>query len=76
MGEQTMMIFLKGGYKSQLSDYPPYNYIGISQLTEDMPMDVKSDGRSRNRFERSVAERNYCRGVETMRDTITFETGE
>ena len=32
--------FLKGGYKSQLLDDHPCNYIGISQLTEDLPRDV------------------------------------
>ena len=35
------MMDKKGGYKSQLSDNPPWNYIGTSQLTEDPYGDFK-----------------------------------
>ena len=42
-------VLFKGGYKSQLSDDPPWNYIGTSQLTGDPPGDVNSYGKiSRN----------------------------
>ena len=39
MEEQTMMV-KKEGYKSQLSDDPPWNYKLTPQITEDPPGDV------------------------------------
>ena len=66
------MMDKKGGYKSQLSDNPPWNYIGTSQLTEDPPGDINSDGRSSKIFEGSVAERTSCRVVANSRDPIPF----
>ena len=66
----------RGGYKSQLSDDPPWNYIGTSQLTEDPPGDINSGGRSSGSFESSFSERASRRGVATRRDPIPFETGD
>ena len=66
----------KGGYKSQLSDDPPGDYIGTSQPTEDPPGDVNSDWRNSGSFESSVAERTSGRDVLTSRDPIPFETGD
>ena len=69
-------VLFKGGYKSQLSDDPPWNYIGTSQLTEDLTGDVKSDGRISGSPESSVFERTFRCGLATRREPITFETGK
>ena len=68
--------FKKGGYKYQLSDDPPRDYIVTSQPTEDIPGDVNSDSQSSFIFESSVAERTYHHGIETRRDRINFDTGD
>ena len=68
--------FKKGVYNSQLSDDPPWKYIGTYQITEDPHGDVNSDGQSCVIFESSVSERTSCCVVETSRSTINFETGE
>ena len=72
-----MMIKKGGGYKSQMSDYPPWNCIGTSQLTEDPSGGVNSDGRSSgSSFERSVYNRTSRLGVVTRRDPIHFDAGD
>ena len=74
MEEKTMMV-KKGGYKSQMLDEPPRNYIGTSQITDDLPGDVNSYGRSSGGFDISVSEKTSWHGVATRRDPIPFETG-
>ena len=80
-GEQYGVVsgddgFLKGGYKSQLLDDHPWNYIGISQLTEDLPRDVNSYGKISGRFESSVSERTSRHVISTRRGPIPFGAGE
>ena len=67
--------FFKGGYKSQLSDDPPWNYIGTYQITEDLPRDVNSYGKISGRFESSVSERTSRHVISTRRGPIPFDTG-
>ena len=66
----------KGGYKSQLSDDTPGNYIGTSHTTEDPPRYFNSDEKGIGSFDSSVAERISCRGVATRKEPIRFETGD
>ena len=68
--------FKIGGYKSQLTDDPPGDYMVTSHPNEDPPEDVNSYGQSSGIFESSVVERTSRRGVSTRRDPITFEIGE
>ena len=71
-----MMILKGGGYKSQMSDYTPWNYIGTSQLNKDLSWDVNSEGQIRIIFDRIFSKKSsYC-GVATRRGPITFENGD
>ena len=67
-------VFFKGGYKYQLSDYPPCKYIGTSDLTEGTPGNVNSDGQISGNFEISVYNSTLCHGIATRRKPITLET--
>ena len=76
MEEQTIMVQIKGGYKSQLSDDTSRDYIRTYQPTEDPPGDVNSDGRCSSSFEGSSSKRTSCHAVKSRRYPITFETRE